>query len=65
MKHVGIFLKDEDDEADEEDNDKENNVDEALGRGARGQRLMTNKTRVSAHDGCLQLLIPWKLGLRV
>ena len=53
VKHVGIFLKDEDEADDDEDDDKENEVEEVLGRGARGAKLMSSKTRVSGESVAL------------
>jgi hypothetical protein len=46
VKHVGIFLKDEDEQGEDDEEDKENEVDEVLGRGARGAKIMASKTRV-------------------
>ena len=43
MKHIGIFLKDEEEEDEEED--KKDEVPEMLGRGARGA-VIASKTRV-------------------
>lgn len=44
IKHVGIFLKDEDDE--EEEEDKEEQQEALLGRGKRNA-VLDNRTRVS------------------
>ena len=50
VKHVGIFLKDEDEQGEDDGEDKENEVEEALGRGARGAKIMASKTRVCSFE---------------